>query len=273
MKAKSTKLSFIRLEPIIEIVRTAIWTGRVGNARPVSILLIAEQESAKTEILKHFSGTKTLKYISDITSKGLASYKNEITSGRLRHIVIMDLVRILSHGKGVSDRLVQTLSSLMEEGEGETADGGGISSWGSDFPRLGALMSVTPAFHRGKAGMWRKTGFMTRFLPVRFSYSEKTVMLIHKSISNGNSLPDPRPEVLPALSQFVKMEKRHSDMIGAIAQKLGTQNEVYGFRFHRVLRTLAMARALQDGRGQVSTKDVEKIEEWSLFFGDKEMII
>lgn len=267
------KVSFIRLEPIIEIIRTAIWTGKVGDSRPVSILLIAEQESAKTEALKHFSGTKTLKYISDITSKGLVSYKNEITSGRLRHIVIMDLVRILSHGKGVSDRLVQTLSSLMEEGEGDTADGGGISSWGQDFPKLGCLMSVTPAFHKGKAGAWRKTGFMTRFLPVRFSYSEKTVMLIHKSIASGHSLPDPKPEILPSLQQFVKMDKRYSDMVGVIAQKLGSQNEVYGFRHHRVLRTLCKARALQSGRGYVTGKDVEKIEEWSLFFGDKEMII
>lgn len=265
--------TFIRLEPIIEIVRSAIWTGRVGDSRPVSVLLIAEQESAKTEVLKHFAGTKTLKYISDLTSKGLAGYKNDIMSGRIRHIVIMDLVRILSHGKGVSDRCVQTLSSLMEEGEGETSDGGGINSWGSDFPRLGALMSVTPAFYRGKAGNWRKTGFMTRFLPVRFSYSEKTVMLIHRSISNGGSLPDAKPEVLPTLAQMVKLEARHADMIGAIAQRLGAQNEVYGFRFHRVLRTLAKARALQDGRSHVSKKDVEKIEEWSLFFGDKEMII
>lgn len=134
-------------------------------------------------------------------------------------------------------------------------------------------MSVTPAFYKGKAGMWRKTGFMTRFLPVRFSYSAKTVALIHKNISLGQGLPDPKPEQLPSLSQFVKMEKRHADMIGIIAQKLGDQNEVYGFRFHRVLRTLAKARALQDGRGSVNTKDIEKIEEWSLFFGDEEMII
>lgn len=267
------KSSFVRLEPIIEIVRTAIWTGRVGDSRPVSVLLIAEQESAKTECLKHFAGTKTLKYISDITSKGLISYKNDITSGKMRHIVIMDLVRILSHGKGVSDRLVQTLSSLMEEGEGETADGGGISSWGSDFPRLGALMSVTPSFHRGKAGAWRKTGFMTRFLPVRFSYSDKTVKLIHKNISLGSGLPDPRPIQMPSLAQMVGMEKRHADMISEIAQRLGTQNEVYGFRFHRVLRTLAKARALQEGRGSVNAKDVEQINEWSLFFGDKEIVI
>lgn len=270
---RTPKPSFIRLEPILEIIETCIYSGRVGREKPVSVLLIAEQESAKTEALKHFYGTSTLRYVSDITSKGLQAYKNDIMQGQVRHVVIMDLVRILSHGKGVSDRLIQTLSSLMEEGEGETSDAGGVISWGTNFPRIGCLMSVTPGFYKGKAGNWRKTGFLTRFLPIRFSYSNSTISKVHAAIRNGHRIPEPVKLPLPALSQDVIISNTHAIAISAMAELLGQKNKVYGFRYHRVLRCLAKARALKHGRPRVDDHDIACLSEWAKFFTEDEIVI
>ena len=110
----TSKPNFVKLEPILEIIRAAIWTGRLADEKPVSIMLVAEQESAKTEALKYFRGTSTLKYVTDLTARGLNPNKQEIESNRVRHLVLLDLIRIVSHGRSISDRTLQSLASLMD---------------------------------------------------------------------------------------------------------------------------------------------------------------
>jgi hypothetical protein len=184
------------MAPILEIVETCIYTGKLADEKPVSLILVAEQESAKTEALKHFFGTTTLRFVSDLTSKGLDPYRSEIESGQLRHIVIMDLIRVVSHNKGVAIRTIQTLSGIMEEGAADCSDAGGLVAW-KNFPRVGCMTALTPSYYRAKAGNWRKSGFLSRFLPVSFSYSEDTQHLIHMAIAEGHQLPERKVLKLP----------------------------------------------------------------------------
>lgn len=262
----------MRLEPIIEILRAAVWTGRLSDEKPVSVMLIAEQESAKTEALKYFRGTPTLRYISDLTSRGLTPFRNDIQNGQLRHIILLDLVRILCHGKGVSERTIQTLASLMEEGESETSDGGGSEKW-TNFPRIGALMGITPEFFRSKRGRWRATGFLTRFLPVAFRYTEDTVHEIHHAIAMGSKTPEPHPEKLPPLPCQVFCDPKFALQLSRRAEKLGEEMQSYGFRYHRILRSLVKAVARIENKGSVNREHVEKVIAWSEFFTDTEVEI
>ena len=264
------KCSLIKLEPIIEIIRAAIWTGRLSDEKPVSIMLIAEQESAKTEALKYFRGTSTIHYMSDLTSRGLSTHREDIERGRMRHIVLLDLVRILSHGRGVSERTIQTLASLMEEGESETADGGGKTTW-ENFPRIGALMGITPAFFKAKRGKWRQTGFLTRFVPVSFRYKDTTVDEIHQSIADGKRLPIPQAELMPPNDCQIACDEKFAHVISVRAKTLGLAMRSYGFRYHRILRALAKAQARISGRGAVTQADLDKVLRWSEFFTDKEI--
>jgi hypothetical protein len=268
VEPKNPVSNLVKLEPIIEIVRAAIWTGRLSDEKPVSVMLVAEQESAKTEVLKYFRNTSTLLYLSDVTSKGLDTCKNDIEAGRLRHLVILDLVRILSHGRGVSERTIQTLASLMEEGESSIADAGGKATW-KNFPRIGALMGITESFFKAKRGKWRQTGFLTRFIPVTFHYKPLTVDLIHKSISQGKKLPDPHMEPIPEFACQVKCDDKFSAEISMRSKTLGLEMKTYGFRYHRVLRALAKANARMNGRGWVKQEDIDTVIKWSEFFGDK----
>jgi hypothetical protein len=262
---------FMRLEPIIDILRACIWTGKLGDEKPVSVMLIAEQESAKTECLKYFRGTPTLRYLSDLTSRGLLPYKREILDGKLRHIVLLDLVRLLSHGKGVSERTIQTIASLMEEGESETSDAGGRESWGAEFPRIGVLMAITPRFFKAKRGKWRQTGFLTRFVPITFSYTEDTIRRIHLGIANGNSIPPPKPEKVPPLAYTSHLPEEIAKVLSVRAREIGKQMHTYGFRYHKILRALAKASARMNGRGTVTREDLRKVIQWSSFFTDKEV--
>ena len=261
---------FICLEPILSIVEASIWTGRVALEKPVSLLLIAEQESAKTEALLHFKLTNTLQYISDITSRGIGAYQRDIEQGKLRHFVILDLVRIVNHPKGVSDRCIANLASLMEEGEADTSDAGGRRSW-SDMPKIGCLMSITPKFFASRAGNWRKTGFMTRFLPVRFKYTPRTVQRIHKAIANDHKMPPPIALKLPELPTAVELPEAAKIMLRDKALRLGQLNNVYGFRYQRSLRRLAKANALMRGSSLVNEADMCKVLEWADFFTEKEI--
>jgi hypothetical protein len=237
-------------------------------------MLIAEQESAKTEALKYFRGTPTLCYCSDLTSKGLAPFKKEIINGRLRHVVLLDLVRILSHGKGVSERTIQTLASLMEEGESATSDGGGREAWGEDFPKIGALMGITPSFFKSKRGRWRQTGFLTRFVPVTFKYSDATVKLIHTSIKNGGVTPTGHPVHLsPNGNILINLKEEHAQLLAHRSRELGDRMKTYGFRYHRILRALTKGHAAFQNHGTVQLSDVNQVLDWSEFFTDKEVIL
>lgn len=266
------KPSFLKLQPIIEIVRAAIWSGKIADEKPVSMMLVAEQESAKTECLKYFRKTSTLIYLADLTSRGLLQYKSDIQSGKLRHIVIMDLIRVVNHGKGVSNRTIQTLSSIIEEGESDSADAGGKTEW-QDFPVMGCLTAITPQYYKKKKGGWRDSGFLSRFLPVQFNYSEQTTHEIHSAIASGHKLPEPVPIKFHFAEQntraTVLLAEREAKQIQTKAEMLGKVNRTYGFRYHRALRVLAKASALIEKRPQVNQNDIAQVLHWSDFFTDK----
>lgn len=274
VKEKRTKknVNFVRLEPILELLRAAIWSARLGDEKPVSVLLVAEQESAKTEMLKYFAGTSTLAYISDLTSRGLRKHKDAIERGKIRHLVLLDLVRVIAHGRSVQERTFQTLAALMEEGESETLDAGGSSEW-VGFPRIGCLMALTPAFFRSKRGRWRETGFMTRFVPVSFKYTEETKHAIHMSIGAGMQLPPSHPEKISEFSYGITIADKYSRVIVSRAEELGNMMQTYGFRYQKSLRSLAKANALLNKRNSVNDADIGKVLGWSEFFTQKEIEI
>lgn len=270
-RRKSSKnLSFMRLEPVLELLRAAIWTGKLADEKPVSVMLVAEQESAKTEMLKYFNGTSTLAYISDLTSKGLQRHKDAIEKGKIRHLVLLDLVRVISHGRAVQERTFQTLAALMEEGESATLDAGGSSEW-EGFPRIGCLMALTPAFFKSKRGRWRETGFMTRFVPVSFKYTEKTQHAIHMAIGAGLHLPPAHPEMMKDFPAQIFMADKFSRTLVSRAEELGEVMKTYGFRYQKSMRSLAKAQAFINGRGTVTDSDVGKVLSWSEFFTQKEI--
>lgn len=259
----STRL--IRMEPILRIVQAVIWSGRVSGETPISLCIIARQESAKSQAILYFSNTPTLKCFSDVTAKPLANYRRDIEAGRLRHIVLLDLVRVMTHGKGVAARTLQYLAGLMEEGQATTADAGGTEDW-IGMPKVGVIMAVTPAYwHKSRAG-WKATGFITRFLRLWFEYSSDTRDLVHSAISNGSKLPDPINEPLPKDSQIVTLNQDHADAIMQLAVAYASVEDTYGFRYHRQMRALAKALALLDGKTEVGDKHVRQLLAWQRFF-------
>lgn len=262
---KSEIADFIRLEPILSIIQTAIWTGRISKDNPVSLCLVASQESAKSQTLLYYKETKTLKYYSDVTTKPLGDCKHLIETKRLRHLVLLDFVRVLQHGKNVGNRTVSFLGGLMEEGQATIADAGGVQEW-EGMPKVGVLMALTPEWFTANKRKWLASGFLTRFVRVCFDYKKQTQEAIHAAIQDGHTLPDPRCEDLPDDNQMVAISPPQAEALNALASQFATIEGVYGFRYHRQMRSLCKALALIDKRHHVTDADVRRVVSWQKFF-------
>ena len=59
----STRL--IEVDDLIKLVNLALLTGRVKNARPVSMLLLGDTETGKTQILEVFMNLKSIIWAND----------------------------------------------------------------------------------------------------------------------------------------------------------------------------------------------------------------
>jgi len=258
----------INLATIIGILKAAIWTGRIEDENPVSVLLIAEQESAKSQCLLYFQGTPTLRYFTDLTSKPLSHLKSDIEARRIRHLVLLDIVQIMQHQRSVSSRTLSRLASLMEEGQAAVADAGGIEEW-RGMPKIGLLAATTPQYYLDHRTHWHRSGFLTRFLPIWFSYQPPTVSRIHQAIRQGFRLPAPKPEPLPEADQSIKVQipNTQSTLIERLAiEHAKNDGCIYGFRYHRQMRALAKALSAINGRRTVTQSEVKTLTQWQPYF-------
>lgn len=209
-----------------------------------------------------------MEYFSDATSNGLFEFRKEIETEKLRHIVLLDLVRIMAHPRVTSERTIQTIASLIEDGQMTVADAGGVS-WRNEnikLPRIGAIMAVTPEIFYRKRKMFRDTGFMSRFLPVRFSYTPDTAKKVHHAIRNGQQKPTPSPLLLTDKRLKAVIPDHIAKLIEQDAYSLGQEERTWGFRWHRSLRALVKARAISKQRFKVEESDYIALCEWSRFF-------
>lgn len=273
-RLKAPPSDLIGMDPILEIIRAAIWTGKIDVPKPVSIMLVSSQESGKTRAMKHFRGTVTLQYLSDLTANGILPYKNKIESKELRHFMLNDLTRILSHGRGVGERTLQSLATLMEEGESETSDPGGRLKW-EGWPTVGVIMGITPEFYYKQRKQWKATGFATRFLPVSFRYTEATSKKILESIYKGTASNNAYPIVFPEKRnlQPIELSESFGKKLSESASKLATDYGIYGYRMLHALMSLAKGEAYSHGSTKVRKQDVEKVLQWVCYFEGEEVLL
>lgn len=259
--------NLIRLTEVLDLVAAVIWSGRVADSTPVSAILVATPESAKTQVLMHYYGTKTLQYFSSVTAKPLLDLKPQIEAGRIRHIVLPELVSTSAHARDTTARLLITLSMLMEDGATTYADAGRTVEF-QGLPRIGLIGAMTPTFYSDNRLRWVRYGFLTRVLGIHFDYSEPTIQNIHELIRTGAPIPPPAPLELPDKSIPVSLPDRLATRISELALDLAKKYESKGFRFHRALRTLAKARALSQGRYVVENDDLVTLMGWIKYFDD-----
>lgn len=253
----------INLEQLEKLLEVTLFTGYIKDERPVSLLIIAKPESGKTELVKKAKRSKGILYLTDATAWGIInSHWDDIESRKVRHIIIPDLTVPLGKATETRQGLTRFLSALIEEGAVELQSYVTNKKAKVDDLRCGLISTITPDALRDQRGGWRKFGFMSRMLPVSYSYSTGTVNKIFDSIcSHQYRIESPLTKTLPDQDIVVTVpDYNYMDTLRTLSRVLANVDQLYGFRYQRQLQTLMMASALYDGRTEVNKEDLDFVE-------------
>lgn len=246
-----------------EIIRMFAMTGHIANARPQSVLLISEPGSGKSELVDRFKDNASLKYASDITSRGLypvlthALHRSRSSKeGIYTHLVASEFQKFLLRKSHTAMATLGLLCQAMEEGVEETRIGDQVVDFG------GARLGIIGAITHDTAAKWQRgfveLGFWSRCAAFEWEVPLAEMKVIMRKITDGDKSDLTR----------VALKTPPKPVTVAFPTALSEQFEdfvIQRYREHAVLRvfnrfrTLAMACALLDGRDSVRAFDVEKV--------------
>jgi hypothetical protein len=224
-------------------IKSAIATGRVENSDngPLSLLLIAAPESGKTSMVSKDS--KTVLSFSDITGRGITDALK--TNPDVTHLIILDMVAIMSHKETVNKYTLAMLNAMTEEGMGTIAYPGSVEK----FPngnKKGLIACLTHDLAKDGRTWWNKTGFASRMLPISFDHSPDLVRKIKESITYGAQIERPTGTTwtLPEKSAIVQMSNQMGSEIQFLASIKSAEFQEKGYRRLKQFRALAKGHAL-----------------------------
>jgi hypothetical protein len=253
----------IKTELIEHTCKLAIFSSFIKNEKPVSIILLAPPEHAKSEILKKFAFIETVKICTDFNTFQFADYATEYQMGLKRTIIIPDFLRIVKRRYSTTSNTLGIINAITEEG------------WIGKLP-LGQIVN-TPIFANiltaitedeilDKRYKWARMGFLSRFVPLSYKYQEKTKRLIREYIKDRMYKEDkPHDFKTPKEPIDITLPKQIADKIESIVLDISEKNNLLGFRLQRQLQVLAMSNALSNQRNVVTEDDFKVIEMISNF--------
>ncbi|GAJ18755.1 unnamed protein product, partial [marine sediment metagenome] len=82
----------IKLGELEKLIEITLFTGYIKDERPVSLLIVAQPESGKTELVKKAKRVKGVLYLTDATAWGIINkHWDDIESRKVRHLIVPDL--------------------------------------------------------------------------------------------------------------------------------------------------------------------------------------
>jgi hypothetical protein len=263
---KKKELIVIGTELIRELVESVIFTGRLKDVNPVSLLLIADPESGKTSIVLD-RPCKAVEAFTDITGRGIQMVLAQ--NKDLTHIVINDMVAILSHRQAVNRYTISMLNALTEEGLSAVASPAGVEKFANS--RKGVITSLTTDMANDNRNWWNKVGFASRMLPFCYQYPKNLLIEIKQSIDDlgGKSAPEKLKKefLLPLRICDVKYERRFIERVRRLADIRSQILEEQGMRRLKQYHALVKGHALLRGvaKAEVGQVDIDFLEEVDLF--------
>jgi len=248
------------VDDLIKLVNLAILTGRVKNARPVSMLLIADTETGKTQVLEVFMNLKSIIWANDLSAKIIVDVVAPQAEKGKTHILIPDLLKVLSHQKIVAKNTITMLNSIVEEGLKSVMFYGTQKEFKHPV-RCGVIAAITKAAYKARENYWKGIGFVGRCILVSFSYSDATKLKIHEHIRNG--FPAKMIEIVTGRPTSVEIPAEIATRVQDLA--IAETSSSTGFRIHKQLRALVQAQALYRGDTKVKMEDFEEIRRLSKF--------
>jgi len=267
----------IGTDTIIKLLELVVLSGHIKGEQPVSVLVTAPVEAGKTEIVMKYSQVSGCVALTDVTAYGIMrDYGQSIIAGKVRHLIIPDMIKPMSRGRDTVHSLIAFFNTLIEEGvlristyaERIGAPSDGISLETPQIPvRCGLIATMAQDVLLDGRHHWSRMGFMSRMLPISYTYNASTQLGIHRSIANRAYLSDtPIQLSLPSEDVEIRLESPQASDIITLASGLtsiitssNNPERVYGFRLQKDLQRLVMASALKEGRDTVAQADVDYV--------------
>jgi hypothetical protein len=253
-----------KTEIIEEILKRIFASGHITNAYPLSAIIIAGIGGGKSSLLKEFIGTnKEVVLISDVTAYGIIkSCYDELRKGTIKHIIIPDLITPLSKAKSTKDTFISFMNGLIEEGIMRIET---YSIHIQDPIKCGLVTSIAKQDFESsyRKETWQRVGFISRMLPITFSYSDSDINKILEKICK-NILESSKFNI-DVKDMEIQIDETLSSQLVSFAKDLAKEvGKVYPFRQMKQLGILAMANALLDGRNIVEQKDIDWVRDTAI---------
>jgi hypothetical protein len=267
---KEIATALVGIKPVIEMLTTVLWTGRVIGERPASIIIVAPPGHGKTSILTLIRSNWSA-YTDDLTSREFSRLMTE--HPHASHIMLSDMTSIFNRKNSTADLTCNILRRAIEEGIDVDSFTG---AHGAETRRVGLITAIPPDDMKLRkiAHQLEEGGFASRFIVARFRYSQVTKGKIHEYIrsdaytkrdhSNGELRFENR-------RSEVSIPPRIADKINLLAMDI--KRDPLGARAHHHLRALVKAAALQNARIAATETDFRTVEEYSEFFTSKGKVL
>jgi hypothetical protein len=259
----------INTKIIEDIITTALWTPYVDGEDAQSLLLLAEVEGGKTSLTSQFRKNYGIAFIHDATAYGiLTEYQQQLLQGDIKHFIFPEFILPLSRKQETSSGFLAFLNGLTEEGIQE------IQTYAQQIKlpkplKAGVIACLAKSEFVWRKSYWTKTGFLSRFLPVSYSYSQKVEVAIFEAIFSGKK--DVKDISLNFSQGKVTLPEDIARKLKPIAKQLASgmgikgQVELAGFRSQQQLQRMIKALALSNGKAIVDDTDFYKIMEMSTY--------
>ncbi|MFQ6118286.1 MAG: hypothetical protein ACE5KE_00200 [Methanosarcinales archaeon] len=259
MKKKNIKSFLVKVDDIIKLINLVLISGKIKGERPLSAILISNIETGKSEILSHFMDFNGVIWANDLSRKILFdSIVPEVEKGSKTHIVCPDFLNYLAHHKDTVKGTMMGLNAFIEEGLKD------IRFYGTErhYSKVvigGIVFAITKEEYNFRKKYWKNIGFLSRCIPITYSYSKDTIYEIHNYISNGFKSKKITLVVPPKRQVNIKFtSKSEQELVKMIALGKKKRYET-GFRLHKHLRTLAKCIAYYNGSRKVNIADIDEM--------------
>lgn len=270
--------TMIATEQLCEIIETVLFSAYLTDSIPVSVMLVGPSGAGKSKLVMQYQASIGCHVTTDITSMGLQELLARDHEQHIKFIIIPDFNIVLSHRQSTLQLTIGNLLSVTSEGTIRIDDGRAVKE--TKHGPIGIISAMTRDMYASIARKWTALGFNRRFIPINYDYSLQTRERIQLGIANGGvtMLQLLEKEIVPPSEVQVSIDPNFSTRLMMFSNELATNigyiashskkndkdfkpravftGKQMEFSPHLVLRTLARAHALKNGRSEVSEADI-----------------
>lgn len=268
----------VTMKKLKEFMKIILYTGYMKDENAVSVLIVGKPESGKSSLTNRLITNKGIVEVTDLSAYGISKMLIPLIEKdeEIKHIIIPDFLVVLAKSKATSDRTLVFINSFVEEG---IANIGTYLNKGIEFKtsekvknkkvRGGIITSMTEQEYKKKKKKFNEIGFLSRFLVLRYKYSDGYLDTIFSNIMSNKYLergedkiilPEKKIDIIfddKIIFQMMKDKARDKVEHGKV--------EGYGIRLARMFKIILKAIAYKNKRGKVTMDDWLEFLEYSHF--------